>query len=689
MRQLTYAVLAGFLVTIVTCTNPAANGKSKGDGDTRTNITQDTKTQPGRPGWVRLTNGQAVRGKIISVDDKWYTLEDESGLQQISAKHVVGYGYDKDTSGLTVSTNNDDASRKPLPPSSWYPRLSGRDRMDQIEVTFFDPHPWAGDGSCVGQLGKVFEESPELVLFGEPGGRLVLHDPKLWGYHSHLFPGDTLQRPVEKPGLTIDIPKSGLPQSVAFVSPAQENQNPDNPKRTSYAIPDAVYAKILDLSAADATLASQYFSGGKPKETTSGSVFAFSLPRNDRQCWVYLFDGAKKHGKILAEAYAAYGDAVLAPDIMIDMVAGDGTVVGRVMLLPIPDFLSADGPAPLPISILVGKDAAVVTTVPVPPRQSVVLPPKAPSTRADVNIYFYEVSKTITEKIITAYGTGRPNKDVTVKTRALTQRESDEHIRIDVSSLPADRYPAVAWLFLRRSYVWRDGGFLPNIQPMPAPPLREKKPAHVISNKGRIPHVLPILFVGPDPGKGDDRSLLDSPVVGGMSNALLGDALQREAGLALQTLNTLGNIGDKASDRGDKGDSVTSVTNVYITIPPHTGITDGGSIVQPQTYDLAPGTSPWIRPGGAPMRGWSYTDGYSGKTYYDPSQFYDQTTGNLKPGYTHGPGTNQVTYNPTTGSTTGTTTQGGTGVDFGGVSVDPLTGNVVGVNISPRRRSGP
>lgn len=684
MRRHSLAVLAAFLVTIVTCTgtNSSDSSGNGGPGSKTSDASQDkTKNLQGQPGWVLLTNGHQVHGRILSIEGGNITLE-QNGKPRVFLKgYFAGYGFEDETSSVNVSNSKEnDASKSSLPPSSWYPRFSQQERMDQTQVTFFDPHPWTGGGSCTGALAKTLEENPEFVLFGEPGGKVVLHDPKKWGYHSHAFPGDTLQRPVKEPGLKIELAKE-LPQSLAFVSPASLQQSPDHPNRTSYAIPDAVYAKVRNLSAAEATLSSQLFAGGAPRETSSGALWAFSLPRNDRQFWVYLFDGERKHGKILSQAFAAYGDAILLPDLMIDMLASDGTLVGRVMLLPLPESLSADGPAPQPVSILTGKDAAVLTTVPVPARQAIVLPPKAPSTKADVYINFYEVSQTVTEKIIVAYGIGAPDKkDVTVKTRALTQAESDEHVKIDASSLPADQFPSVAWLFFRRSFAWRDGGFRPEIQPISAPMLRGKAPTKTISNYARIPHTLPILFVGPDPGKSDENSLLDSPVVGGMANSLLSDALQREAGLVLQGLSTLADIGNAADRPKDKGDSVTSVTNVYITIPPHTGVTDGGV------------TS--TMPGG---RSLYYTDKNYGQGTVNPFLSPDKSWGQGKfggynvmdPSGTTYSRHKEVIYDPATGSSTYSGSSSGTqgsSLDISGAGIDPLTGNLNSVNVTMKKR---
>src|SRR5204863_4235830 len=137
---------------------------------------------------------------------------------------------------------------------------------------------------CVGPaLAKAHQDLPDLRLFAEPGGAIVLHDPKQWGYHAHL-PGGVLRIPAGKPGLSIDLPKdeAALPEQVSFVSPAQEIRAGDGEGRASYALPDAISAVVKPLSAAEPLLSVQPFAGGKPAATANGSLWAFTLPRNPR-----------------------------------------------------------------------------------------------------------------------------------------------------------------------------------------------------------------------------------------------------------------------------------------------------------------------------------------------------------------------------------------------------------------------
>src|SRR6185503_14554830 len=129
------------------------------------------------------------------------------------------------------------------PSSTWLPRTDPREPVQQTEVLFHDAH---GLADCVGPtLAQAHQELPDFRLFVEPGGKILLQDPKQWGYHAHL-PGGALRIPAGKPGLSIDLSKdeASIPESVAFVSPAQEIKAGDGEARSSYALPDAVTAGI-------------------------------------------------------------------------------------------------------------------------------------------------------------------------------------------------------------------------------------------------------------------------------------------------------------------------------------------------------------------------------------------------------------------------------------------------------------
>ena len=85
--------------------------------------------------------------------------------------------------------------------------------------------------------------------------------------------------------------------------------------------------------------------------TANGSLWAFTLPRNSRQFFVYLLDRNRRHGEILKAAYVGYGETILAADLIVDIVGADGIALGRVLALPYPDHLSADGPGILVLNL--------------------------------------------------------------------------------------------------------------------------------------------------------------------------------------------------------------------------------------------------------------------------------------------------------------------------------------------------
>ncbi len=635
-----------------------------------------TASPPPAPGEttdvVRLTNGEVVQGRIVEETSNHVAVDTGGRVAMVPAAAIYTISYSPETFRARAASSRPPAARAPAgpeAPSGWYPRSSARETVEQKEILWYETHP-ATD--CVG--GPILEEcrrAPELVLFAEPGGRIVFHDPRAWGYHAHIWPGERLLKPAGKPGLRIEVPKveAEIPEAVAFVSPSQEITSNLESKRTSYAPPDALYARVKPVGQAEAMLASQAFAGGKPAETATGRLWAFSLPRNSTQFMVYLFDAERRHGQILKGAFAAYGETILAPDFMIDLEGADGVAVGRVLVVPFPDGLSADGPAPEPVVVYAGpvQDPTRVATVAVPPRQAVQLPPRTPSTKADVLVSHYEVSRDIPERIVIAYGTGRPTgPDVAVVARELSPGKPDELVKIDVSSLAEERFPAVVWFHHRRTWAWKmTGGYLAPAAAISVPPAGETKLTKTKRNVP-IPHVLPLVFQGPKPPAGGGGSVDPAAgVAGGMSTSLLTDSLARESGrfpLSVTTNLDPGGIGPGGSGRG-AGGNVSSVTNVTVVVPPHApaGVSGSSSSGPPGGYWMnQPST---YVPGGAPIRNWNLYDP-------DTGRYIDRDTG-------------QTIWDPRTPSGGGSTDPGGYAgrdiwVDQGGTPV-----------VQIRRRTGP
>jgi hypothetical protein len=589
---------------------------------------------------IRLTSGEVVRGRILEETGRQVVIERESVVSTYPRAAIFSIDYSKERWHERKQTLHAAPEPAPTsrPSSTWLPRTDPREPVQQTEVLFHDTH---GLADCVGPtLAQAHQDLPDLRLFVEPGGKILLHDPKQWGYHAHL-PGGALRIPIGKPGLAIDVPRNegALPETIAFVSPAQEIRAGETETRTSYALPDAVFAAIKPLSAAEALLAVQPFAGGKPTSTPNGTMWAFTLPRNSRQFFVYLFDPSRKHGDILKASYVGFGETILAADLIVDTTGADGVAVGRILAVPYPDHVSADGPAREPLVVYAGpmKDPTAVVTLSLPPREAVQLPSKAASMKADVLVSHYEVAGSVPQSVVLAYGVGRPTKDVTLVSRDLTPKEPDQILKIDLSSLPEERFPAVVWLYQRRTFVWKTtGGYLPPVAPAAVPPRGELKLSKVKRNEA-IPHVIPLLFTGPRPstGSGPIRGVDPAAqVAGGMANGLIRDALSRESGSIGGLTQPLGPA--PSSEAG----GVSNVTYVYISSPPHTpGIESAaGSAAPTGVHYQSYGTGPGLFAPGGPGNG---PGGYA----YRPAGTLDAASGTT---YDRG---GNVTYDPRTGAT--------------------------------------
>jgi hypothetical protein len=587
---------------------------------------------------LRLTNGEVVRGRVVEETARQVVIERENVVSTYPRAAVFGIDYSKERwNERRQPLLSSEAPASPTrPPTTWLPRTDPRDPVQQTEVLFHDSHALA---DCVGPaLAQAHQELPDLRLFVEPGGSIVLHDPKQWGYHAHL-PGSALRIPVGKPGLSIDLPKdeAALPETIAFVSPAQEIKAGDGEARTSYALPDAVSAVIKPMSIAETMLAIQPFAGGRPLTTPNGPLWAFTLPRNSRQFFVYLLDRHRKHGEILKASYVGFGDTVLAADLIVDLIGADGVALGRVLAVPYPDHVSADGPALAPLVVYAGplKDPTAIATLALPPREAVQLPSKASSLKADVLVSHYEVSASVPQSAVLAYGVGRPTRDVTIVTRELTPKDPDQVLKIDLSSLPEERFPAVAWLYQRRTFVWKTTGglFVPGA-PAPVPPRGDAALAKLKRSEA-IPHVIPLLFTGPKASTGGGRGPDPAAgVAGGMANGLLHDALAKESGGLRSLTQTIGSTAPPAEG------GVSNVTYVYISSPPHSAVGDFGGF-----GGGAPASSPgglYLNSAGGPAGGFAPAEAYGNGGYA------------MRPsGSINSSGGGSASYDPRTGSTSG------------------------------------
>jgi hypothetical protein len=290
------------LLILAGCSGPSRTAASK-SGDPENRGGDDT---------IRLTNGEVVRGRVVEENGRQVVIERESVVSTYPRGAIFSIDYSKERwqERKQPLSSTEEPAASAWPSSTWLPRTDPREPVQQTEVLFHDAHAPA---DCLGtSLTQAHKELPDLLLFAEPGGKLVFQDPKQWGYHAHL-PGGALRIPAGKPGLSIDLPKNGnaLPETVAFVSPAQEIKAGEGESRTSYALPDAVFALLKPMAVAEAMLASQPFAGGKAAATPNGTMWAFTLPRNSRQFFVYLLDPHRRHGEILKASYVGFGETIL------------------------------------------------------------------------------------------------------------------------------------------------------------------------------------------------------------------------------------------------------------------------------------------------------------------------------------------------------------------------------------------
>jgi hypothetical protein len=293
------------------------------------------------------------------------------------------------------------------------------------------------------------------------------------------------------------------------------------------------------------------------------------------------------------------------------------------------------------------------------------MPSKPSSTKATLLISHFEVSPNVPQTAITAWGTGRPSTgDVTLETKELSVKDADRLVRLDLSKMPEDRFPAVAWFYHRRTYAWKSTG---GMSVPPGVPIAMPEPVKLtkVKKSDPIPHVLPLLFMGPKPEVAAAAQVAGTPPVmvsGGMSTSLMADSFAREAGgVASHALTSSLTNPVAPAGGGAAGQGVSSVTNVYITSPTHSP-TSGG--------ELAPingATSRTSSPGGVFMSqtpGWNnggapnpWGMGAMGPIGTQRDGIYRDYRGN-------------VVYD----SATGTTQVQGGQTGLGDIGVDPVSG---------------
>jgi hypothetical protein len=598
------------------------------------------------PDTIHTVDKEAIRCRIVGETASHVTYEGAGGRTSVLSRgwiRKIDYGPETWKRLTQPPLRPAERASGAEAAASWFPRRSASEGVEVREIT------WQERSDFKDVIGEKWAEAcrrtPELHLFLPPGGSIAFSDPRGWGYHARTWPDGALHLPDGKAGLSAPVPaeEGRLPQAVAFVSPSMEMKTREEAARTSYAPSDVIYAAAHPFSHQEGMLAAQPFSGGAPRKTPLGELWAFGLPRNAESFWLYAADGeARAHRKVLETLGVAFGDTVLVPDAVIDVKGPDGTVVARALRVPYPDDVGLDAAASVTLFVGTEKDPSPLASVPLPPRQAVIAPLRPPATRADVWVQHYDVSARVPQRMVIAYGTGRPAVDATVVERDLTPEGCDERVTLDLSGREEHEFPAVVWFSARRTFVWRaPAGLLERAQEgstaaagvqaaVEAPRLARYK------RSGHLPHVLPVYFRGPAPAAGVARSGGADPaaaVVGGMSSALLQDALRREAGgpAALPAQPILPPAPPPA---GGSGSGLSNTTYVQVVVPPHAlgggglggmagGLGGGGGGVVPPPagmYLTGPGAA-----GAASLAGLSsaampvagYIDGAG--NYYSPS----------------------------------------------------------------------
>lgn len=564
-----------------------------------------------------LSNREVVRGKIVGEDQYRVAIQKPDGRTTVVQQNMItaaDFSADSYKARTAPPMQPPDPARpaNAKPTTNWIPCSDPQAAPEKaILVDWKASHEWP---RCTGErLAKAHENFPEVRLFLPPSGKMVVYDRRNFGFHAHVMPKG-FYAPSDQAGLSIPIPeKEGeMPEAIALVSDAGEFKATEGGKeRKSFVLGDVFYAGLRPLSQAQATLAVQPFAGGKPQEGAKGPLWAFGLTRSQNQWILYVLDGPeRKNAKNLKSSYPACGDTILNADLIVDVEAPDGDVVGRVFVLPYPDDTPAAGD--LPVTLYTGPrhDPTALATVKLPPRQELVLPPKPPGTKADVWIHAFEVTKDLPQSLVVAWGTGNPSSSaVTTSGRELTPDKADEKVTIDLAGRAEDEFPAVAWLYSRRTMAWRTaGGFKPPVPELNVP-ASQPRPLTRVKVSPPIPHCLPIYFTGPKPLAIKNGDPAVAGMGSGLTNAVMQDALARQAGNIPNLTSNLGtNLGASPT--------YSNTTYVNVSVPPHTASPLSGSTYTPP-------------PSG---RYWSGTPGpaetiFAGDAKSTMGGWYDQSTG--------------------------------------------------------------
>jgi hypothetical protein len=654
------ALLALMMSPFVGCSSTAKDPKDSGpESPARAKeLPPDTVT----------TVREKIRGQIIQMDPATVTVrKEDGGIRELPRGVITDIEYGSQESyDRWHSLPMRGAASSPSSPSTastWVPSANANQAGRQELIDWFAGHEPL---QCAGPMAKALKEHEDFDLFVPPGGKVVFYDRRNLGYHVHVLPSG-YQKPVDKPELVVSIPeKEGdLPEGLLFASAAVETKVPDGTKEhKGYTMSDLIYARLRALSTLEAMLTGQSWAGGRPMKGTNGPLWCLGLPCNQTSWYLFVAETPERpHAKLLKNSWVQYQDYVLDATNIIDTQAPDGTVIGRVFVLPYPDPVNPNSDAPVTLYGGSPNEPSPIATVTVPPRYTVVLPPKAPQTRADVWLHFQDVSSDISERALVAYGTGLPTaKDVTLVDDPLGPATADKKVTISLDSRDDSEFPAVAWLLAKRLRVWKaTGGRLTRGAPIAEikspPPV---KPSKVIAAPP-VAHALPILFVGRNvqmTARGADPA---ANLGTGMTDAL---ARQMAAG----TPNMVSSL--TAPPLGGGGGGYSNTTNVQIVMPsPSPGVGGGApAFVAPSSGLYAP--SSMMGPPGA-------VNPYAGSNAPLPISGFADPNGNFYNAQ------GQNVWNPNDPSHSYYTSSANSGSQGAGVGVDQF-GNAV-ISPSPRR----
>lgn len=483
-----------------------------------------------------------ARQTVIDCGDRVWVVPKFGGNAEAFTKE----NWEKRTGTAPVATAPAPAALA----SSWIPRHYASEKVDCSPVLF------VGTVSAEETIGKEIlkdlRDHPDLLLFAPRGGRIVLHDPeKRYGWRAHSWPAPAGQKDrflpaTEDPDFVFSLPeKAGdFPDQVIFAGTSAEFKNTEGVSKSASYVPGATESIILRQGdQAEAMLARQKYAGGRPQETPYHSfAWIYALPKGISEWYAVYLDVSGKSSEMLRASTLGYAEGEVIPDYVMDIESAKGTLLGRVWVLPnLP--ISADGPAPRQVGIYSGKgkDFQHVAWIKVPARMSLEGPQAPPATTARLLLSAYDVNAKGPETLSVAYGTGRPTSGVTLVSRPLDPKNSDELVKIDASAAAATglEWPVVYWLSARRTTEHDlTGGMLrrgPLLDLLPETPVRQFR--FKIRNPKDAPHLVPIKFLGPKLPPPPGSGVAAGPgVASGLGGGFMADALGREAGSATSSL---------------------------------------------------------------------------------------------------------------------------------------------------------